>query len=72
MAFEGEAVSPIDRIAHPKVGGIYGNRRVDSVRVPLRRSGWRHSYPYEVLDSFGKAWRTSDFWLKPRPARAIA
>jgi hypothetical protein len=31
-----------------------------------------HSYPYEFLDLFGKAWRTSDFWLKTRPGRAIA
>ena len=59
MAFEGEAVSPIDRIAHPKVGGIYGNRRVDSVRAPLRQSGVAAQLPYKFLDLFGKAWRTS-------------
>jgi hypothetical protein len=72
MAFEGEAVSPIDRIAHPKVGGITGT--VGWIQFARHSAGrkWRHSYPCEFLDRFGKAWRTSDFWLKPRPGRPIA
>lgn len=72
MAFEGEAVSPIDRIAHPKVGGITGT--VGWIQFARHAAGreWRNSYPCEFLDWFGKAWRTSDFRLKPRPGRAIA
>ena len=31
-----------------------------------------HSYPYEFLDLFGKALRTSDLWLKPRQGRVHA
>jgi hypothetical protein len=57
-----------------------GSRRPNRYDSP--REGWsippvgswerrRHIHSYEFLDLFGKALRTSDFWLKPRRGRAM-